>query len=106
VSLASPDIAKRVPWSSTSPPCFRPASWRRPKLTPSSQTASPGAPRAGAHVFVYDAETSTVLRRQVRLGGVRGDQMLVIDGLEAGDRVASAGVSFLFEGMEVTLLED
>ncbi len=57
-------------------------------------------------VFLYDADSSTVRRREVRIGGVRDNRILVLDGLSPGDRVATAGVSFLFEGMAVRLLDD
>lgn len=58
-----------------------------------------------AQVFVFDPETSTVLRRQIQIAGVRENALLVVDGLKVGDRVASAGVSFLQEGQEVKLLD-
>lgn len=57
-------------------------------------------------VFVFDEETSTVRRRQVTMAGIRGNQFLIIDGLVPGERVASKGVTFLREGMEVALLPD
>ncbi|MEM6679552.1 MAG: efflux RND transporter periplasmic adaptor subunit, partial [Pseudomonadota bacterium] len=57
-------------------------------------------------VYVYDPETSTVQRRIVTFAGMRDNQLLVIGGLEPGERVASKGVSYLREGMEVRLLED
>ena len=63
-------------------------------------------PESGrAQVFVYDADTSTVVRREVQIAGVRENALLIINGLEPGDRIASAGVSFLREGQEVKLLE-
>ena len=63
--------------------------------------ASPGT----AQVFVFDAESGTVLRRDIRIAGVRENALLVIEGLEPGDRVASAGVSFLRDGQAVKLLD-
>ncbi len=56
-------------------------------------------------VFVFDEATSTVMRREVTMAGIRENQFLVIDGLTPGERVATAGVSFLREGMEVRLVE-
>ncbi|MFC6639845.1 efflux RND transporter periplasmic adaptor subunit [Sulfitobacter sp. JBTF-M27] len=64
-----------------------------------------GQERATAGVFVYDAESSTVERREVKLGGIRENMLVVTEGLEIGDLVASAGVSFLKEGQEVRLLD-
>ena len=57
-------------------------------------------------VFVYDPDTETVLSRNVTVAGVRENRLIVVDGLKAGDRVASAGVSFLREGQKVKLLPD
>lgn len=56
-------------------------------------------------VFVFDETTSTVKRRTVTMAGLRGNQFLVIDGLEPGERVAAKGVSFLREGMKVRPLD-
>lgn len=57
-------------------------------------------------VFVYNPETSTVHIRVVYVAGVRENSLLIIDGLQAGERVASAGVSFLRDGQKVKLLPD
>lgn len=57
-------------------------------------------------VYVFDAASSTVKRRQVTMAGIRGNEFLIIDGLEVGERVAIKGVTFLREGMEVRLLPD
>ncbi len=57
-------------------------------------------------IFVFDEATSTVKRRKIKVGGVRGNQIIAVDGLEAGERVASAGVSFLRDGQKVKLLRD
>ena len=66
-------------------------------------TIEPGSGQA--QVFVYDPDTSTVKRRNIRIAGVRENALLVIEGLAPGDRIASAGVAFLREGQEVKLLE-
>lgn len=60
----------------------------------------------GAQVYVYDEASSTVRRRSIRIAGVRENALLVVEGLDPGDRVASAGVSFLREGQEVKLLSE
>lgn len=70
----------------------------------SGQTAGPDTP-SKLSVFVFEPESSTVKRREVSVGGVRENSIIVIDGLEVGDRIASAGVSFLRDGQEVKLLE-
>lgn len=57
-------------------------------------------------IFVFDEATSTVKTRQVTIGGLRENQLIIIDGLEPGERVACAGVAFLRDGMDVKLLPD
>lgn len=56
-------------------------------------------------VFVFDPGSSTVRRREVMMAGIRENKFLIIDGLSSGEHVASAGVSYLREGMEVRLIE-
>ena len=56
-------------------------------------------------MYVFDPETGTVKRREVKMGGIRENKLLIIEGLEPGDRVAVAGVAFLRDGMRVKLLE-
>jgi RND family efflux transporter MFP subunit len=56
-------------------------------------------------VFVYDPDTSTVSKRPIRTGGVRENDIAVIEGLAEGDIIATAGVPFLKDGQQVTLLE-
>jgi len=57
-------------------------------------------------VYVYDPDTSTVKVRKVMVAGVRENSLLIVEGLQAGERVASAGVSFLRDGQKVKLLSD
>lgn len=57
-------------------------------------------------VFVYDPETSTVTKRPIRPGGVADNDIAVLEGLENGDIIATAGVTFLSDGQKVTLLEE
>ncbi|MEM8728991.1 MAG: efflux RND transporter periplasmic adaptor subunit [Pseudomonadota bacterium] len=69
----------------------------------------PGAQPTDAvdiEVFVFDADTSTVQRRTVTMAGFRDNQFIVVAGLDVGERVATKGVAFLREGMEVSLLPD
>ena len=56
-------------------------------------------------VYIFEPETSTVKKREVLMAGIRENQLLVIEGLEPGERTAIAGVSFLREGMKVKLVE-
>ena len=66
---------------------------------------APGEP-GKTTVFVFDPDKSTVHRREVSVGGVRENSIIIIDGLKLGERVAVAGVSFLREGQKVKLLPD
>ena len=66
--------------------------------------ASPESERDGrAPVFIFDEAVGRVKIRQVRIGGLRGNQLEVYEGLEPGDKVVSAGVAFLRDGMEAEL---
>lgn len=56
-------------------------------------------------VFVFDPETSTVHKRPIQTGGVRENDVAVLEGLEEGEIIATAGVAFLRDGQQVTLLE-
>ncbi|MGD1868243.1 MAG: efflux RND transporter periplasmic adaptor subunit [Neomegalonema sp.] len=57
-------------------------------------------------VYVFDPDTSTVAQREVTMAGIRDNQLLVIDGLQPGERIASKGVTFLHDGMRVKLIEN
>ena len=58
-----------------------------------------------AFVYVFDEASKTVKRRAVKIAGVRENSLIIIDGLKLGERVASAGVSFLRDGQTVKLLQ-
>jgi RND family efflux transporter MFP subunit len=55
-------------------------------------------------VWLVDPETLTVKARQVKVGKLYGRDIEVLEGLEAGDRIVTAGVAYLAEGMHVSLL--
>jgi RND family efflux transporter MFP subunit len=57
------------------------------------------------YAFVYNPRTSTVRKTPVRCRGSEQKAAIVHDGLEAGDIIAVAGVSFLADGMKVKLME-
>ncbi len=57
-------------------------------------------------LYVYDPETSTVNARVVMINGISENSLLVVEGLDVGERVAIAGVSFLRDGQKVKLLSD
>jgi multidrug efflux system membrane fusion protein len=68
--------------------------------------AAHAEPNDSFSVFVFDAESSTVSKRAIRTSGVADNDIAVFEGLEEGDIIATAGVSFLSDGQRVTLLED
>ena len=55
-------------------------------------------------VFVFDTESSTVRKSRVTTGGVGDNDVAILEGVEEGDIIATAGVAFLSDGQEVTLL--
>lgn len=78
-----------------SPPSF---------LLPLSAIA-PGEESGKGYVFIFEPASSTVRKMPVEgRGGVRDARVLVSSGVQAGDIVAVAGVSFLRDGQKVKLL--
>lgn len=64
------------------------------------------APDGTQRVWVFDEGAGTVSPRSITTGGFEGEIVIVTDGLRAGDRVVTAGISALHEGMEVRPLSD
>jgi RND family efflux transporter MFP subunit len=60
----------------------------------------------GFSVFVFDRESSSVRKVPIRTGGVGDNTIAVLEGLAEGDIIATAGVSFLRDGQQVTLLDE
>ncbi|KZL17874.1 putative efflux pump periplasmic linker TtgA precursor [Pseudovibrio axinellae] len=56
------------------------------------------------HVWIVNAESRALEKRHIKVGDLRGNQIAVTDGLEPGDRIVTAGVPFLVEGMKVSLM--
>ncbi|MGB1297604.1 MAG: efflux RND transporter periplasmic adaptor subunit [Psychrobium sp.] len=63
-----------------------------------------GTVTADAYVYVYQADTQTVAKQAVKIGGIKENNMIITDGLTRGDIVAIAGVPFLTPGQKVKLL--
>ena len=58
-------------------------------------------------VFVYNAQSQKVERRQIEESGLVGkDNVIITKGLKAGDQVVSAGATRLVEGQQVKVLTD
>lgn len=70
-----------------------------------AEGSGPNSP-SPTDIYVFDEATSTVNKRQIIIGGIRENQFIAIEGVSAGERVASAGVSFLRDGQKVKLLPD
>ena len=60
-------------------------------------TGPDGAPM----VWVVDPETSRVSPRAIEVGTMRGGSIVVLDGLQPGERIVTAGVHHLRDGMLV-----
>jgi RND family efflux transporter MFP subunit len=58
------------------------------------------------HAWRYDPASNTVQRTRVRVGNVAGNEVVVAEGLKAGDMVVTAGAHQLKEGQKVKLLSD
>jgi RND family efflux transporter MFP subunit len=56
---------------------------------------------AGAQVAWVIGPDQTIARRPVKIGEATGGRIEITEGLQPGDRIAVAGVSFLRDGMKV-----
>jgi len=72
-------------------------------LVPVSAIASSDQPGEG-FVFVFDSETATVKKTEIRGRGVRDNSVFITEGVAPGDVIAVAGVSFLRDGQKVKLM--
>jgi RND family efflux transporter MFP subunit len=73
-------------------------------LVPLTAVMAGRAPGTGI-VFKFDPETSCVHQAEITGEGARDNMFIAATGLEAGDILAVAGVSFLVDGQEVRRLE-
>ena len=60
-----------------------------------------GGNDGGTHVWKVSGDTMTVTMTPVIVGQMTGSEIEILEGLEAGDRVAVSGVQHLAEGMRV-----
>lgn len=68
-------------------------------------TAVKGSSEMKPTVFIVDLESKKLLAKEVKVAGMVGGNIKVTEGLEIGDRVVIAGISFMREGEEVSLME-
>jgi RND family efflux transporter MFP subunit len=57
------------------------------------------------HAWVVDRETMTAKRREVKTGQLTGGNIIILEGLKAGDMIISAGVDYIRDNMKVRPLE-
>lgn len=55
------------------------------------------------YVWILDEKTMQVHKKEVQVGEMRGQEILVTSGLDVGERIVTAGVPYLDEGMKVRL---
>ena len=58
-----------------------------------------------AHVYVFDKTTKTLAKRDVRVVNVKDNSLEIIGDLQQGEIIATAGISFLHDGMRVDLFD-
>lgn len=68
-------------------------------------TAVVGDNGMNARVWTVDETTMTVQERPVKVGRMVGSSIEVLEGLEPGLRIVTAGAAYLNEGMRVSLLK-
>ncbi len=59
-----------------------------------------------AYVFVYNSESQQVIKTQVQTENIFKNNVLVSSGLKQGDIIATAGVAFLRDGQQVSLIDN
>ncbi|MBT2988209.1 MAG: hypothetical protein B6D72_15550 [gamma proteobacterium symbiont of Ctena orbiculata] len=69
-------------------------------------TAIVGDASLDPRAWVIDENDMTVKSRKVKVGRFLGSRIEVLEGLEAGERIVTAGTPFLQENMKVRLLPD
>ncbi len=57
------------------------------------------------YVFVYDENENAVSKRKIQTENIFNNEVLVSNGLKAGEIIAIAGVTYLYDGQAVTLLD-
>ncbi|RRJ83486.1 efflux RND transporter periplasmic adaptor subunit [Aestuariirhabdus litorea] len=57
-------------------------------------------------VWVVDASTMTLKGVPVKVGAMHDNSIEVVEGLQEGDRIVTAGVAFLTEGQKVRLMKE
>jgi multidrug efflux system membrane fusion protein len=105
VGMKSPPGMNLLPgMTATVTPTYRRAGSQGDRiLVPIAAVFKDGTGEQGAWVVKPD---QTVSRRPVKIGEATGGRIAIMEGLQPGDRIAVAGVTFLREGMKVRDLGD
>ncbi|MDX1400622.1 MAG: efflux RND transporter periplasmic adaptor subunit [Kiloniellales bacterium] len=74
-------------------------------VVPLAATFSPSEDQ-GTFVWIFDESSQKVSRRPVDLGDLTADGVLIKDGVESGEWVVVAGVSYLRDDQQVRLLQE
>jgi len=69
-------------------------------------TALVDADGARATVYVLDADSSTARRRDITLGAILGQQVIVTAGVALGEPVITDGAAWLTDGRAVRVVGD
>ena len=69
-------------------------------------TAVVEANGASATIYVHDATAGVARRRQVAVGAIVGERVIVISGLEPGEQVITDGAAWLTDGRAVRVASD
>ncbi len=69
------------------------------------ESVTAGDDESRGYVFVFDPTSSVVKKTEVKISGFRENFFIVASGVQAGDIIAVAGVSFLEDGQQVKLLD-
>lgn len=69
------------------------------------QALLPGTDSEDRNVFLFDTATSTIQKTEVSTRGIQGNRVIVTKGVSPGDILVVAGVPFLADGQEVTLMK-
>jgi RND family efflux transporter MFP subunit len=69
-------------------------------------TAVVEANGASATIYVHDATAGVARRRQVAVGAIVGERVIVISGLEPGEQVITDGAAWLTDGRAVRVTDD
>lgn len=57
-------------------------------------------------VWIVDLKSHKLVLRKVKVAGLMGDKIQISQGIHPGERIVTAGVSFLQEGQEVSIMEN